>query len=96
MATPSFSALAKDVLSCPVCFEQLKDPHTPKELDCSHVCCVLCIQKMIEGGRLTVDCPECRHVTRTPKDGVTAMKTNLRSSSISIAQNATLLVVTLA
>ena len=82
MAMPSFSDLAQDDLSCPVCFELLKDPHTPKELDCSHVCCALCVQKMIEGRRLSVDCPECRNVTRIPKDGVTAMKTNFRLRSL--------------
>ena len=82
MATSSFSGLVQDDLSCPVCFELLKDPNTPKELDCPHVCCALCIQNMIEGGRPTVDCPECRHVTRIPKDGVTAMRTNFRLRSL--------------
>ena len=82
MAMPSFSDLAQDDLSCPVCFELLKHPHTPKELDCSHVCCALCVQKMIEGRRLSVDCPECQNVTRIPKDGVTAMKTNFRLRSL--------------
>ena len=38
----------------------------------------MCIQKLIEGERQIVDCPECRHITRIPKDGVDAMKTNLR------------------
>ena len=82
MAAPSFSDLAQDDLSCPVCCELLRDPNTPKELDCSHVCCALCIQKMTEGGKLTVDCPECRYVTRIPKDEVTAMKTNFRLRSL--------------
>ena len=82
MAKPSFSALAQDDLSSPVCFELLRDPNTPKELNCSHVCCALCIQKMIEGGRLTVDCPECRNISRIPKVGVTAMKTNFRLRSL--------------
>ena len=82
MATPSFSDLVQDDLSCPVCFELLKDPNTPKELDCSHVCCVLCIQTMIKGGRPTVDCPECRNVTCIPMNGVAAMKTNFRLRSL--------------
>ena len=82
MAMPSFSDLAQSDLSCPVCFELFKDPHTPKELDCAHVCCALCIQKMIEGERLTVDCPECRNVTRISEDGVTAMRTNFRLRSL--------------
>ena len=78
MATPSFSLVAEEDLTCPVCFELLKDPNTPKLLDCPHVCCAVCIQKLIEGEREIVDCPECRHVTHIPKDGVDAMKTNLR------------------
>ena len=82
MATPSFSLAAEDDLTCPVCFELLKDPYTPKLLDCPHVCCAMCIQKMIEGERKIVDCPECRHITRIPEDGVQAMKTNLRLRSL--------------
>ena len=78
MATPFFSLVAEDDLICPVCFELLKDPNTPKNLDCPHVCCAVCIQKLIEGERKIVDCPECRHITRIPEDGVNAMKTNLR------------------
>ena len=63
-------------------FELLKDPNTPKLLDCPHVCCAVCIQKLIEGERKIVDCPECRQVTRIPKDGVDAMKTNLQLRSL--------------
>ena len=37
---------------------------------------------MIEGERLTVDCPECRQVTRVQKNGVTTMKTNFRVRSL--------------
>ena len=82
MATSSFSIVAQDDLSCPVCFELLRDPNTPKLLDCPHVCCAMCIQKMIKGGRKVVECPECRHITRIPREGVTAMKTNLRVRSL--------------
>ena len=82
MATPSFSLLAEEDLTCPVCFEFLKDPNTPKLLDCPHVCCAVCIQKLIEDERKIVDCPECRHITRIPEDGVDAMKTNLRVRSL--------------
>ena len=42
----------------------------------------MCIQKIIEGGRPTVDCPECRYVTRIPTEGVSAMRTNLRLRSL--------------
>ena len=82
MATPSFSVVAQGDLSCPVCFELFTDPHTPKELDCSHVCCALCIQKILEGERSTAECPECRHVTQIPKEGVIAMRTIFRLRSL--------------
>ena len=82
MATPSFSLEAEEDLTCPVCFELLKDPNTPKLLDCPHVCCAVCIEKLIEGERKFVDCPECRHITRIPEDGVDAMKTVLRVRSL--------------
>ena len=29
-----------------------------------------------------MDCPECRHITCIPRDGVDAMKTNLRVRSL--------------
>ena len=78
----SFSALATDDLSCPVCFELLRDPNTPKLLDCPHVCCAVCIRKMVEDGKENVECPECRHLTRIPDGGVSAMRTILRVQSL--------------
>ena len=82
MATASFSTIAKDDLSCPVCYELLTDPHTPKLLDCPHICCAVCIQKMIEGGKYVVECPECRHLTCIPNDGVEDMRTVLQVRSL--------------
>ena len=78
----SFSVRAKDDLSCPVCFELLRDPNTPKLLDCPHVCCAVCIRKMIEDGKENVECPECRHLTHIPDGGVSAMRTILRVRSL--------------
>ena len=82
MATAAFSTIAKEDLSCPVCFELLRDPYTPKLLDCPHVCCALCIRKMIEGGKENIECPECRQLTRIPDGGVDEMRTVLRVRSL--------------
>ncbi|XP_072037625.1 tripartite motif-containing protein 2-like [Amphiura filiformis] len=74
----SFADTAQEDLECPVCSELLRAPNTPKLLDCMHECCVLCIKKIIEGGRREVECPECRRKTCIPDEGVEAMKTNRR------------------
>ena len=83
MATASsFSTVAKEDLTCPVCFELLRDPYTPKLLDCPHVCCALCIRKLIAGGKAHIECPECRQLTRIPDRGVEEMRTVLRVRSL--------------
>ena len=71
----SFIRAADDELSCPVCFEPLVDPHTPKNLPCGHVYCVLCLQEMVNGSKT---CPECREVIIIPKDGVASIPTNFK------------------
>ena len=83
MATASsFTTVAKEDLTCPVCFELLRDPYTPKLLDCPHVCCALCIRKLIEGGKAHIECPECRQLTLIPDGGVEDMRTVIRVRSL--------------
>ena len=82
MATASFSTIAKDDLSCPVCFELLTDPHTPKLLDCPHICCAVCIQKLIDDGKENFECPECRYLTYIPGGRVQDMRTVLQVRSL--------------
>lgn len=69
-------------LSCPLCFELFVDPHTPKELDCPHINCLVCLEQIINGWRPTLECPECRAKTVVPPGGVTNLKTNLRIRSL--------------
>ena len=71
----SYVACIKDGLSCCVCFELCVDPHTPKDLNCPHVICEVCLKRLMKGR--AIDCPQCRLITRVPEKGVAALKTNL-------------------
>ena len=71
----SYVASIDDGLSCCVCFELFVDPHTPKDLNCPHVICQVCLKRLMKGR--AIDCPQCRLVTRVPEKGVAALKTNL-------------------
>ena len=86
MATPPFSDIAKEELTCPLCYELFLDPHNPKDLDCPHVCCQICLKRLVglteDGQRLYLDCPECRQTTMIPPGGIAAMKTNIRLRSL--------------
>ena len=71
----SYVASIEDSLSCCVCFELFVDPHTPKDLNCPHVICAVCLKRLVKVG--AIDCPQCRVITRVPEKGVAALKTNL-------------------
>ena len=72
----SYESSIEEELTCSICYELFVDPNTPKELNCPHVVCELCVEKIIAQGVL--ECPECRVITELPKDGVDALKTNYR------------------
>ena len=55
----------------------------PKDLDCPHLCCRSCIER-IAGGRKIIECPECRKMTCIPQGGVVAMRTNLRVKNLAL------------
>ena len=84
----SYLARAEEDLSCPLCLELFVDPHTPKQLECPHVYCQVCLEKMVEGGLQVVTCPECRAITRVPPKtptsdgGIADLKTTLRLRSL--------------
>ena len=82
MATRSFLSDLEEDLICPLCYEQFLPPRTPKELSCPHVYCQVCLVKMVEGERPTIICPECRLETSVPRNGIPALKTNLRLRSL--------------
>ena len=71
----SYVTSMADGLSCCVCFELFVDPHTPKDLNCPHMICQVCLKRHVKDG--AIDCPQCRVITRVPKNGVAALKTNL-------------------
>ena len=69
-------------LTCPLCFELFVDPHIPKDLDCPHVVCQMCLKDMVKGMKRNITCPECRRKTRVPQGGIRSLKTNLRLRSL--------------
>ena len=72
----AYVASIEEELICGVCYELFIDPCIPKELDCSHVLCELCLKKMVyQNG---IDCPECRRRTKVTNNEVSRLRTNLR------------------
>ena len=66
--------MMEEGLSCHICYNLLKEP---KDLDCPHVYCLLCLQEWVKK-KPTIECPECRYITIVPKGGLANLKTNLR------------------
>ena len=56
--------LPTDEFSCGYCLDSLLSMTDPRELPCSHVCCLSCLQLAddLKDGKLT--CPKCRLVSR--------------------------------
>lgn len=69
----SFSTVAQEELICPLCYELFRGLCEPKELDCAHVFCQICLLRMVGVTSLIV-CPECRQTTNVPSGGVSSMK----------------------
>ena len=68
MATGTLKRV-KEHLNCPICLDTYTNP---KQLQCHHVCCQLCLVKLVdrdEQGQLIVVCPNCRQVTPVPSAG---------------------------
>lgn len=78
----TFSDVAQEDLTCPLCYELFVDPHIPKILDCSHVCCQVCLKRLVKGGKSTIYCPECRQTIHVAMGKITSLKTNLRVRSL--------------
>ena len=72
----AYIASIEEELTCCVCYELFVHPHTPKELNCPHVICELCLKLLVKIGAI-IECPNCRVITKLPKDGVPALRTNL-------------------
>lgn len=69
-------------LTCPLCFELFVDPYIPKDLECPHVVCQMCLKEMVKGMKRNITCPECRRKSRVPQGGIRSLKTNLRLRSL--------------
>ena len=63
-------------LRCPMCLQLYVYSHYPKQLDCKHTCCQDCLLHIVSNGAQNIACPECRHVTNVPPNGVESMSTN--------------------
>uniref|UniRef100_UPI00398F173F E3 ubiquitin-protein ligase rnf152 n=1 Tax=Pristiophorus japonicus TaxID=55135 RepID=UPI00398F173F len=50
-------------LECQICFNYYSPRRRPKQLDCKHTCCSVCLQQM-RSGQKELLCPWCRCVTR--------------------------------
>ena len=56
----------EDQLTCAICLEAFKDP---KLLQCFHVYCKECLDRLVmtdQQGQVSVSCPTCRHATLLP------------------------------
>ena len=75
MAEPVSVALKKvaDQLECSVCLQSLTDP---KQLQCFHVCCKACLEPLVlrDQHGLSLCCPNCRHSTLLPANGVSGLR----------------------
>ncbi len=61
-------------LSCSICLDTYTDP---KELQCHHIFCRVCLVRLVvrnKQGQLTLACPTCRQVMPIPANGTTGLK----------------------
>ena len=79
-----FTQAAEHTITCPICYEFFVGAHTPKDLDCPHVLCEVCITKMaqMQHGQ-PLSCPlGCAVKTEIPPAGVKSLKTNLQLKNL--------------
>lgn len=64
----------EDHLTCSICFNSF---YKPKLLDCAHVFCQECLQRLVKPvrrGRSSVTCPFCSRETALPQGGVVSLQ----------------------
>ena len=69
--------LLLDELSCPICFEDFKEPKCLPS--CAHNVCKSCLEDIIRARpskRGYVECPICREKVSIPREGISAIPTN--------------------
>ena len=62
-------------LSCSICLDTYSNP---RELQCHHVYCEKCLDKLVDRdqrGQRSLTCPNCRQVTPVPVSGVAGLQT---------------------
>ena len=64
-------------LECGICLDEYKDP---KLLSCFHVFCKQCLEPLVlhEREQSLLDCPNCRHTTVLPPQGVKGLRSDFR------------------
>ncbi|MGH0139837.1 UNVERIFIED_CONTAM: hypothetical protein FKN15_009958 [Acipenser sinensis] len=78
-ADPQLSELIEEeFLKCKICFELYK---SPRILPCLHSYCEQCLEKLLEKGKGTIYCPECRTETRV-QGSVRNIKTSFFINSL--------------
>ncbi|XP_072019697.1 tripartite motif containing 13-like [Amphiura filiformis] len=81
MATSSgFAQAVEREVTCPIYFNFFVDPHVPKELECPHTYCQVCLQNIVTlNPDHDITCPmRCAKKTRVPVGGVEKLRTNLK------------------
>ena len=64
----------QDQLNCSICLETYTNP---KQLQCHHVYCQQCLDRLArqdQQGQLSLTCPNCRQVTPVPASGVAGLQ----------------------
>ena len=73
--TPSATeqALEKlsDQLTCAICLEDYKEP---KLLQCFHVYCKECLERLVQREQQALSCPTCRRPTPLPEDSISGLQ----------------------
>lgn len=62
----------QECITCVICLEQFE---RPKQLSCNHVFCEQCLESMVSGGKRSILCPTCRHMTCVPRGGIPQLQT---------------------
>ena len=65
-------------LECGICLDQYKDP---KLLSCFHVFCKECLERLVlqDEGQSILRCPNCRHATAVPPQGVSGLQSDFHA-----------------
>ncbi|CAH1252220.1 TRIM56 [Branchiostoma lanceolatum] len=72
--------IQEDILSCPICYHQLREP---KALPCQHTYCCDCLQELARrANNGQFNCPECGKAITIPAQGVQAFPTNFLVANV--------------